>query len=591
MVLLTGALWVARSVLIPIVLAILLTFILTPLVVALQRRGLSRTAAVTLVTVLLLVVLLGGLAALSKQLHDLAAELPTHQGNIARKLKELQGEGPGVVERLTRMVEEISAEVRAEDGEQQRVQNVRVVESKATGLSLVPLLAGPLLNLLGSASLVIALAVSMLFKREDLRNRLIRLIGQGSLTSTTRAFDEGAHRISNYLVVQVVLNAAFGFLFGLGLAVVGVPYALLWGFLAGVLRFIPYIGSWLGGAFPLLISVAVSDGWIQPMLVVAFLVLLNFLANNIVEPMLVSRTTGVSPIALVVAAAFWTWLWGLTGLVLATPMTVCLAVIGKYVPQLAFLDVLLGTEPALDPRYGYYQRLLARDEAEAAELVETFLQEHTPEELCDEVLIPALVRVREDFNRDDLSQEDVGAILEATREVLDGQGIGEPTDGAGTADGAVAGDVRPVVKILGCPARDAVDELALHLFQLLLGPAYPIEVLSTRLVTAEIAEWVKQEQVRVVCIAAVPPGGLTRARYLCKRLRPQFPDLILVVGAWGLTGEEAARQKQVEQLRAAGANHVATTMQASRDQLAPVLQALSHHVPEVVAEPTSSASG
>ena len=172
------------------------------------------------------------------------------------------------------------------------------------------MVAGPLISVIGSVSLVFALTISMLFKREDLRDRMISLIGQGSLTSTTRALDEGTLRISRYLIIQLMLNTGFGFLFGLGLAIIGVPYALLWGFLAAVLRFIPFVGTWLGGAFPLLISVATSDGWLQPVLVVVLLVLLGVAANNVLEPMLVSRSTGVSPIALVVAAAFWTWLWG-----------------------------------------------------------------------------------------------------------------------------------------------------------------------------------------------------------------------------------------------------------------------------------------
>ena len=563
-VLLTGALWVARSVLIPVALAILLTFILTPLVVALQRRGLPRTYAVLLVALLTLVTVVGGVASLSRQLHSLAEELPTHQDNIAHKLKDLQGTGPGVFERLSKMFEDIGADLRPVTDERRRIQNVRVIESKSTGLSLLPMVAGPLISVIGSVSLVFALTVSMLFKREDLRDRMISLIGQGSLTSTTRALDEGTLRISRYLILQLMLNTGFGFLFGLGLAIIGVPYALLWGFLAAVLRFIPFVGTWLGGAFPLLISVATSDGWLQPVLVVVLLVSLGVTVNNVLEPLLVSRSTGVSPIALVVAAAFWTWLWGPIGLVLSTPMTVSLAVIGKYVPQLQFLDVMLGTEPALDPQYNYYQRLLARDENEAAELVETYLQKHTIGELCDEVLVPTLVRTREDFERGDLSQEDVNAILEATREVLDGQTPEEVVD--------TTAPRRVSVKVLGCPSRDGVDELALHMFQLVLGREYPIEVVSTRMVTAEIAEWVKQEKPAVVCVASVPPGGLTRVRYLCKRLRAQFPKLPLVVGCWGLDAEDV---KRAEQLRAAGVNHVAATMQATRDQMLPVLKALA----------------
>ena len=563
-VLLTASLWVARSVLIPVALAILLTFILTPLVMALQRRGLSRTWAVLVVALATLLVLFGGVAALSRQLHALAEELPTHKGNIARKLKDLQGEGPSVVDRLSRMFEDIGADLRPVREESRRIQDVRVIESKSTGLSLLPVVAGPLVSVIGSVSLVFALTLSMLFKREDLRNRMISLIGHGSLTSTTRAFDEGTQRISSYLIIQLLLNTAFGFLFGLGLAVIGVPYALLWGFLAAVLRFIPYIGTWLGGAFPLLISVATSVGWVQPVLVVGLLVLLGVMANNVLEPLLVSRTTGVSPIALVVAAAFWTWLWGPIGLVLSTPMTVSLAVIGKYVPQLRFLDVLLGTEPALDPRYNYYQRLLAHDENEAAELVETYLQKHTAAELCDDVLVPALVQTRQDVERGDLNQEDVGAILEATREIIDGQTLEE-----GGADREPA--KAATIKVVGCPSRDAVDELALRMLGLVLGPEYPIETLNTRMVTAEIVDWVKQERPAVVCVAAVQPGGLTRVRYLCKRLRAQFPDLPIVVGCWGLADDDG----RAEQLRAAGANHVAGTMQATREQLLPILRVLT----------------
>jgi hypothetical protein len=458
------------------------------------------------------------------------------------------------------MIDEVNkdiAPVEKDDG----VLAVRVVESKTTGLSLLPLVAVPLISIIGSISLVTALTVSMLFKREDLRNRLIRLAGQRSLTSTTRALDEGAQRISSYLIIESAINGGFGLVFGIGLALIGVDYAFLWGFLAAVLRFIPYVGTWLGGVFPLLISVAVSEAWIQPILVVGLLVLLGVVANNIVEPMLVSRSTGVSPIALVAAAAFWTWLWGPIGLILSTPMTVCLGVIGKYVPPLQFFDVLLGTEPALDPQAGYYQRLLARDEAEAAELVEGYLADHTLTELCDDVLVPALVRTREDFDGGELSQEDVDGILGATRDILDNQVTAEWDESA-----------KPAVTILGYPARDGIDELALHLLQLVVGPCCKVETLATRM-SAEVVARVKAEEPPVVYVAAVPPGGVNRVRYLCKRLRGQFPELTIAAGCWGLA---EGVDKAAEQLRAAGASQVATSLRESREQLAPVLQVLPH---------------
>jgi predicted PurR-regulated permease PerM len=577
-ILIVATLWVARSVLIPVALAILLTFILTPLVLALQRRGVPKTVAILGVTLLLLLTIIGGLIVLTRELHDLAGELPAHKETIAHKLKDLQGEGPGVFENLMRMFEEITADIsphKNEDG----VVNVRVVESKTTGLSLLPLLAMPLLSFLGSVGLVVALTVSMLFKRADLRNRLLRLFGHGSLTSSTRAMDEGAQRVSSYLVVQVMINTGFGTLFALGLAILGVPYALLWGFLAGVLRFIPFIGTWLGGIFPVLISVAVAAGWIQPLLVVALLVVLGLVANNVIEPMLVSRSTGVSPIALVVAAAFWAWLWGPIGLVLSTPMTVCLVVMGRYVPQLQFLDILLGTGPALDPRYGYYQRLLAHDETEAEELVEEYLKEHGLESLCDEVLVPVLIRTREDLERGDLGREEVDYILQATRDVLDAQSL------PGWPEEEKPEPAR--VKVMGWPARDAVDELALHLFQLVMGPGCEVELLSTRMVTTEMVEWVKQEQSPVLLLASIPAGGATKVRYLCKHLRRQFPQLRIFVGCWGLSDEQG---KRVAQLTAAGATQVATRLGQSREQLAPLLPVLPHLQEEAAAAHATAAS-
>jgi predicted PurR-regulated permease PerM len=563
--LLMAALWVARSVFIPIALAVLLTFILTPAVMALQRRGLPRLAAVLLVTGLTLSTVAGGIVIISKQLHDLAATLPRHRENIASKIRDIQGEGPSVLDNLMRMMDEITREIKPPSARSSAIK-VEVVEGKTTGMSLFPYIAMPLIGVIGSISLIVGLTVSMLFKREDLRNRVISLIGKGQLTSTTRALDEGAQRISRYLIIHLSVNASFGFLFGLGLKLIGVEYAFLWGVMAAILRFIPFIGTWLGGIFPILISVATFTGWLQPILVVVILVSLGLTANNVIEPMLISRSTGVSPVALVVAAAFWTWLWGPIGLVLSTPMTVCLRVIGKYVPQLEFFDVLLGTDPALDPEYGYYQRLLARDEDEAEELVETYLAQHTVQELADDVLVPTLSRTRTDQDRGDLSDDDVRFILHATQDVLDGLPLETLAE---------EGIVPAPVKVVCIPVRDDIDELALHLFHLVLGPFCQIEMLSPGTVSTSLAEWVRQEQPALVLIGCVPPGGTARVRYLCKQLRRQFPELPIAVGCWGL-GEEG---KLGERLRAAGASQVGATMKESLEELAPLLQLLPQMQP------------
>ena len=549
-VLLTAILSLAQGLLIPIALAILLTFILAPAVVALQRRRVSRTWSVLIVVLAAFVCIGGGLFIITSQLHQLASDLPAHRENVKRKMQDLQ-QGQGVIQELGTMLDEIASGFKPTT----IMIPVSFRSDQKTGLETMQSVAEPVIHWVGSVGLVIAMTITMLFKREDLRNRLIRLAGHRQMTSTTRAIDEATQRISRYLVIQVAINAGFGAVLALGLAVLGVPYALLWGILAMIVRFIPYIGTWLAAVPPLVVSVAVSDGWFQPSAVVLFVLALGLFINNVLEPLLVSRTTGVSPIALVVAAAFWTWLWGPIGLVLSTPITVCLRVLGRYVPSLEFLDILFGNEPALDPRFGYYQRLLAHDEAEAAEVVETFLQDHNRLELCEQVLVPTLVCMKEDQQLGNLGADDVQYIIAATRELL--EEVAWP-------DSASDAPSRPGILVLGCPAKDDIDDLALEIFARVAGDEYRLERLSTKLMAGEILEQVRQQRPSSVLIAAIPPGGLARIRYLCKRLHAEFPTLRIAVACWGLPADE---QPLVDSLRDAGANHVSLTMSDSLRQL------------------------
>ncbi|MFO0965775.1 MAG: AI-2E family transporter [Gemmataceae bacterium] len=553
----------ARAILIPIALAILLAFTLSPAVVALQRRGVWRTPAVLLVAGAALVLVGGAVVALSFQLHTLAGNLPEHKENILRKLRELFGHGPGVLERLSHLFEEISAGIQPPTA---AAIPVTVTASHKSALEALRETTGSLVGWVGSVSLVIGLTLAMLFKREDLRNRLIRLAGHGELTSTTRALDEATRRISGYLQIQLAVNASFGFVFGLGMAILGVPYPLLWGFLAFVVRFVPLIGTWLAALFPLVISFATSAAWFQPLAVVAFALILGLLVNNIVEPLLISRSTGVSPVGLVVAAAFWTWLWGITGLVLSTPITVCLAVLGRFVPPLEFLDVLFGTDPALDPRDGYYQRLLAHDEVEAGEILAAYLKEHSPAELCDLVLLPALVRAKEEANLGRLSAEELNHILAATAELTDDlDGRREEARSSGN----------PACTVIGYPAKDAVDEMGLALFQKVWDGA-PLQALSIKNVAAELIEAVRHENSTAVLIAALHPGGLAKIRYLAKRLRAAFPRLRLHVGYWGLPLTDSKLQQQ---LAALGVDEVATTMSEALRQLDAFVRVAPHLAP------------
>ncbi len=280
-------------------------------------------------------------------------------------------------------------------------------------------MAGTVLEPVASAGLILILLTFMLIKREDLRNRVIGLLGHSRLTGTTRIIVESADRISRLLLMQLVVNSGFGVLFGAGLLLIGVPYWFLWGFLAMLLRFIPYIGSWIAAALPLLLSFAIAPGWVQPLLVLGVFVGLDLVTGNVVEPLLFGHSTGVSPVALLVAAVFWTWVWGPVGLVLSTPLTVCLVVLGQHIPRLRFLSLLLGDQPALAPHIGFYQRLLAGDRAEAFGIAHAYAVTHGRDHVGDEVIVPALRLARRDREEAGLTAEDETALFTTTLSILD----------------------------------------------------------------------------------------------------------------------------------------------------------------------------
>ncbi|HEV3258358.1 MAG TPA: AI-2E family transporter [Gemmataceae bacterium] len=571
-------LYYAQKVLIPLALAILLTFVLLPAVNWLQRRGLRRTPAVLLAVVLAFSLLGAAGWLLALEVRSLAAEIekPAHKENIINKIASLEGTGGGVMDKLKVMWQDISSEFHklaaGQEAEERPPQRVQI---DTPSFAWLPNILGPLVEFLATALLVIMLVIFMLIRREDLRNRLLRVVGTGRLTLTTRALDEAAQRISRFLVMQLIINLGFGTLLGIGLFLIHVPYAFLWGFLAAVLRFVPYVGTWIAMVLPLAISIALSEGWAQPLLLVALFLSLELFTANVIEPLLFSHSTGVSPVALLIAVVFWTWLWGPIGLVLATPLTTCLVVLGKYVPQIEFFDVLLGDEAVLETEVSYYQRLLARDPDEAALLVEEHLKTQPLETVYDEMLVPALVLARRDRQRGELAPEDGDFIVQVTRDILEDlvlpqQQIKQIATAAAPLPGADDHPAPAKALVLAYPARDETDALALEMFRQLLEPAgCRVEIGSVALLASEMMAQVREQQPGAVCIASLPPGGLTHARYLCKRLRSQFPELKILVGLWGQTADVAQAK---ERLRSAGADQVATRLLDSRAQVIPLVQ-------------------
>ncbi|MGH7322501.1 MAG: AI-2E family transporter [Candidatus Rokuibacteriota bacterium] len=575
-----------KPVLMPLALSILLTFMLAPAVDLGRRLGLGRVGSVILVVSLAIAVLTTVAWGLALQLSSLAHDLPQYTDNIKQKIADLRAMGKGgALEKIQGTAKEVAEEINKDDEPAKPVAEKPVpvvVEGEKTGPLDLPVSLGTLLGVLSSVGLVIILVTFMLLERAELRNRLIRVIGHGRLTTTTKALDDAGERITRYLLMQSVVNWSFGAAIGLGLLLIGLPYAMIWGALAAVLRYVPYVGPWVAALPPIVLSLVAFQGWQWPLAVVGLFVVAELVSNNVMEPWLYGTSVGVSPFALLVAIAFWTWLWGPMGLVLSGPLTVCLVVLGKYVPEMHFIQVLMGDAPALEADVAYYQRLLARDQDEAGEIVEAYVKEHGREGVYDAVLVPALTCLRRDREHERLTEEDEQFGLRATREIL--EAMAPPATEGAAVEPHFARSAQQTA-IIGCSAQDEADELAmLMLRQLLEATHVEIQVLSAEMLAAEAVAEVEVQRAKVVCIAAVPPGGLTQSRYLCKRLRQRFPDLRILVGRWGLAGNLEENQTL---LAAAGADAVATSLLESRDQLIQTLHLTpsSPSIPPLESEP------
>jgi methylmalonyl-CoA mutase cobalamin-binding subunit len=398
----------------------------------------------------------------------------------------------------------------------------------------------------------------MLLKREDLRSRVIRLIGQGRISATTRAMDDAGARVTRYLFMQLVVNVIYGIPAAIGLYLIGVPNALLWGVCATVLRFIPYVGPWIGAAIPVALSLAVSPGWMMPLLTLGLFVVLELVSNNVLEPWIYGASTGVSPIALIFAAVCWTWLWGPVGLVLATPMTVCLVVMGRHIPRLSFLSVLLSDEDALTPAEDCYYRLLTVGDQDEMELVESYLKAHSLTALYDSVLIPVITAVEVDHRLELLDDGQHAHVQQSLRDIVEDLGACPPVPGIDAGKALAA----PAPAAAGCvyclPARADHDELAgMMLVQLLRQQGFEAQSAPTKLSVEQLIGLVEKAGADVVCISVVAPSTVLHARYLCLKLRALLPHQRIVVGLWGATENvtDAARR-----VRDSGADEVVTNL-------------------------------
>lgn len=408
-----AALYFGREVFLPIAIALLLTFALAPLVSALKRIGIPRLPAVIASVLGAFTVLALFSFIVATQVSELAQNIPLYQSNILTKVRSLKetGIGGGIIARLSGVIESVGQELDRQEAsppfadEPEREPVPVEIIARERPLQVLQNLIGPLISPLASAGLIIVVVIFMLLEREDLRDRFIRLVGYGDLHRTTEALQEAGKRVGRYLLMQLVVNIVYAVPIAFGLWVLGIPNALLWGLLALALRFVPYIGPIIGALLPLFLALAVAPGWSLVLWTAGLFVVMEMITGNVVEPWLYGSRTGLSPLAIIVAAIFWTWLWGPLGLVLSTPLTVCLVVLGRHVPQFEFLDVLFGNEPVLEPHARLYQRLLAGDPEEATDHAEEILEEKYLFEFYDKVAIPALLLGEQDRVRGVMGDE------------------------------------------------------------------------------------------------------------------------------------------------------------------------------------------
>jgi len=571
-----AALYFGRELLTPIALASLLTFLLAPLVTRLQR-WLGRVGAVLLVVTMLFVGTVFAGWVLTRQIVDLGTQLPNYKENIRTKLQAFQLPSGGAFSKLSETFNDLKKDIPGANGviSQEASKGVSQLKPDAgsdavavrvvstpdkSPIELFRLIVAPIVGPLGTSALVLLLLIFMLLKREDLSARIIRLIGQGRISATTSAMDDAAERVTRYLLMQLIVNVTYGIPVAIGLYFIGVPNAILWGTFATVLRFIPYVGPWIAAAFPVVLSLAVSPDWTMPLLTIALFVLLELLSNNVMEPWLYGSSTGVSSLALIIAAVFWTYLWGPVGLVMATPITVCMAVMGRHIPRLSFLNVLLSDEEALTPAEDCYHRLLRSGGQDELELTEAFLKQHTLTDFYDTMLIPALITAGNDHKVGLLDKDQIDQLEFAVQELLEEMEERLPAMAKFEENEKKSNEpvVSPSKHLFCVPARAERDRLGGEMLaQLLRYRGHEAIATSEKTINTERLNLIRDSKADVVCISATDPTPSNHARYFCVRVREAFPSLKIIVALWGADQISPETDKA---LRDAGADAVVRTI-------------------------------
>jgi predicted PurR-regulated permease PerM len=571
-------LYFGREIFVPIALSILLSFVLAPVVGIVQRIHVPRGPAVVSVVILAFALIFAMGSLLATQLTQLAGDLPRYQSTISEKIQYFRDTkaGRGTLERASDMLKDLSKELdKPKDAASSRGSNlilnpdvpgpqvpvpVEVRQPDPGALESLRSLISPLVHPLATTGIIIIFVIFILLQREDLRNRLIRLAGSYDLQRTTAALDDAAGRLSRLFLTQLIVNGAFGVVIGMGLWLIGVPSAILWGILAAALRFVPYIGAVIAAAFPLALAVAVDPGWSMLLWTLALFLVVEPVVGHVIEPMVYGHSTGLSAVAVVASATFWTALWGPIGLVLATPLTVCLVVLGRHVERLEFLDVMFGDRPALSPPEIFYQRMLAGDPAEAAEKAEQFLKERSLASYYDEVALKGLQLAQVDAERGALDQERLTKIRDAVSEFssdVSDQDDRPPAKINLTTDAEATSAVESVAEnaahenlpilskenlppewlgahpVLCVAGRSLIDEAAaIMLAQLSTAHGLAARVEGAEALSSTNVFRLETTGVAIVCLVYLDASGPAHMRYSVRRLRRKLPSATIMLGCW-----------------------------------------------------------
>ncbi len=586
-----AALYFGREVLLPITLAVLLSFLLSPLVELLRWAWLGRVPSVILAVLLALGVILGLGSAIGTQVAQLAQDVPRYQSTIETKITHLR---EATIDRFSAKIASLGHELYGPpapaaasataarpsaqaQGLAQKPVPVTVVQPAPSALEIGEKIVSPLLNPLATTGIILVVTIFVLLQKEDLRDRAIRLFGARDLQRTTAAMNDAGRRLSRYFLTQLGLNASFGVIVGLGLYFIGVPNPVLWGVLGALLRFIPYIGSWIAAALPIVLAAAVEPSWSMVIWTTVLYVGSELTIGQFIEPLVYGHSTGLSPVAVIIAAIFWTWLWGPIGLIISTPLTLCLVLLGRYIERLEFLDVLLGDRPALTPVEGFYQRMLANDPDEALEQAERYLKEQPLVAYYDEVALQGMQLAAADIIRGTLAPARIERFKEAVAELVRDLGryvdvsppvTEEDRTPAGSAAAEAGSAVDPsglapqwqgTAPVLCIAGRGPLDGAAASMLAQLLGKrglgarAVPHDAVSrAKIDTLDLRE------VAMLCVCYIDiSGNPAHLRFLLRRLRDRLPNAPLLVGLWPA---QDPFLKDRELRRAVGADHYVSTL-------------------------------